>query len=157
VWIDADPFKVTTVVTTGVIQTTTAIDPTSLVTSWTTSFSTWDEYRVVGWTAQVNCFSSTNPGILSTWVEEKSSAAPTNAICKAARANRFSAGDVFKKHQKHFVVADPLDLQYTALGTSKIVGYYDLYTDNAVYGSSVVATDYAEIVIKLLVQFRGFA
>jgi hypothetical protein len=105
----------------------------------------------------VLCFSSSNPGVLNTWFEEKSAATPTAAITRQAKAQRISAGGNQGQHMQKFVVHDPLDLEYSALATSKIVGYFNLYTDNAVYGASVVATDYVEISLEMLIQFRGFA
>jgi hypothetical protein len=157
VWVPVNPTVSTTTVTTGLIALSLAIDPTAIVSSWTTRFATWDEYRVIGWRAKVRCFASSNPGVLVHWIEEKNAAAPTNAIAIAAKGIRFSASDVLGSHLQTYAVTDPFDLEYASLPTSKVVGYYNLFTDNANWGASVVATAYCVTDIELHVQFRGFA
>ncbi len=156
-WIAADPSKLTTTVTTGQIASSFTLSPTTTITGWGTRFgATWDEWRVIAIEASVRCFSSTNPGVISHWLEEKSATVPALAECEAAHALRFPAGDVFSPHTRLYHLHDPLDLEYTAIGTAKTVGYINVFTDNANYGSSAVATDYCSLQVRYLCQFRGF-
>jgi hypothetical protein len=153
----ADPIVLSTTVTTGVIANTTTIT-SALITSFTTRFATWDEYRIVGVQVKTSCFSSTNPGQLNHWIDipNTAGAAPAIADSRKNRCVRFPASDVSKSHMTTFVPHDPAIQAWSDLFTGLTIGVYKLYTDNANYGSSVVATQYVCVDILLTIQFRGF-
>jgi len=146
-----------TTVTTGAIAEVTPMDPTTQITNWATRFqSLYEEYRVVKAVARVLCFSSTNPGTLMMFWDEKSATVPTNAAASERALVRFNAGDVTRPHKTTWVARDLLDLQYTPTGTASNPVYWKIFTNNANNGSSIVATAYCTVDFKLTIQFRGF-
>jgi hypothetical protein len=48
-----------------------------------------------------------------------------------------------------------LDLEYTAITSSVTPVTFKTYTNNANFGSSIVATDYCEVEGAVRFQFRG--
>jgi hypothetical protein len=152
----ADPIKFTTTVTTGQIAVSTNLVYT-LINNFTTRFATWDEYRVTKVLFRFNCFSSTNPGLIRAWIEDRSSSAPTNAIAEAEKGISFAAGDITRTHTLVYRIMDPVYVDYTALNATQSVGYLNVFTNNANWGSSTVATDYFTCVPEFTIQFRGFA
>jgi hypothetical protein len=147
----------TTTVTTGVIASVISMDPTTIITNWSTRFaSLYHEYRVVKARARIICFSATNPGTLLSYWDEKSNAAPTNAQSSETAFKRIAAADVFKEHDMTWKARDLLDLQYVASGTASNPVYWKLYTDAGNNGSAIAATNYATVDFRLLIEFRGF-
>lgn len=151
-----DPIKFTTTVTTGVIASSTQILYT-LISSFTTRFATWDEYRVIRVRFHVRFFSSTLPGILRVWVEDRSNATPTLAIAQADKGLSPNMSDVARRHMLDYRIMDPVYVDYTQLNATQGIGYLNVYTNNAQYGSTVVATDVCVITPEFTIQFRGFA
>lgn len=154
--VNGDPLKYTTTVTTGVIASSTNI-LYSLISSFTTRFATWDEYRVVRVLFRIRFFSSTNPGIVRFWVEDRSSSAPTLAIAEAARGVVANASDVTREFRLDYKIMDPVYVDYTQLNATQSVGYFNVYTNNANYGASAAATDYCVVTPVFTIQFRGYA
>jgi hypothetical protein len=154
--VPGDPIKYTTTVTTGVIAVSTNIVYT-LISSFTTRFAAWDEYRVVRVQFKVRMFSSTNPGVVRVWVEDRLSSAPTLATAEAAKGLFINASCVNKEHLLDYKIYDPVYTDFTALNATQSVGYLNVYTNNANYGASTVATDYLMITPMFTFQFRGFA
>jgi len=157
-----DQFKVNTNAT--VLTTTTTSGQISVaftiqagnVPSFSSRFeSLFDEYRIVKARATVQCFSSTNPGMFSHWFEEKNTAVPTAADAQRNNTKVFSASNS-RPHMITWVPRDPLDLQYVASGAaSPVLATYKIYTDGANFGSSIVATPYAQLRMEFWIQFRG--
>jgi len=154
-WLEANPVKLTTTVTTGVIANGYAIASSSLAAFATKFGSTFVEYRIVRAKLQTRNFSSTNPGIMNEWIDEKVTSVPTLAESKERATLVFSSSSVGQAKQIDWICTDLLDLQFIDIGTSTTVATFKQYTDNANYGASAVATDYCEIGGKFLVQFRG--
>jgi hypothetical protein len=90
-------------------------------------------------------------------VEDRSSSAPTLATAEAAKGLFFPAADITKMHLLDYKIFDPVYTDFTALNATQSVGYLNVYTNNANYGSSTVATDYFSITPVFTIQFRGFA
>ncbi len=154
----SDPIKLTTTVTTGQIANTTTIT-NALITNFATRFAgMWDEYRIIKCRAIVVCFSSTNPGQMNHWFDEPSTAgaAPAIADARKNRCLRFNASDTGKPHQMTLTPHDPTLQQWNDTAVGLTIGVYKMYTDNANYGSSIVATDYCTVQFDLTIQFRGF-
>ncbi len=104
---------------------------------------------------QVNCFSTANPGLILNFIDEKSSTVPTAAAVNERALERYSASDVVKSHRLRWLAKDITDLTYNAVATATNPCYFKLYTDNANFGSSVVATPYITSFVKYRFQFRG--
>jgi len=150
------PLLVTTTVTTGVIATAYSVQAAN-VQNFATRFGVlFEEYRIVRASFSLKCFSSTNPGLFTHWVDEKQVAAPTSAEALQKSMKSFSCASP-SPHVIKWAAKDPLDLQYTDIGTTNVIPVtYKIYTDNANFGSSVVATAYGQITCDLIVQFRGY-
>ncbi len=156
VWIDCDPYTFSTTVTTGVIASTIALTG-GIIDSFTTRFVTWDQYRFVKARAEVCCYGSTNPGLLSMWFADYSTT-PTTALAQTANAIRFNASSIDRVHSLDYIPHDPLQQQWQTVSSGTAgIGYFKMFTNNADFGSSTVATPYCYVRLKVLVQFRGFA
>lgn len=146
-----------TTVTTGAVALARAIDPTGEVTNWVDRFQDlFEEYRVVKATLKINCFSSTNPGVLNAWVDEVVSTAPTSTAASERTILKFSASSVQKTHILVWKPVSLPDLAYTPVATALNPAWFKVYTDNASFGASVVATQYFTSVMEFVIQFRGF-
>ncbi len=152
----ADPIKATTTVTTGAIATSTQLSY-SLISSFTTRFAMWDEYRITRARIRFRPFSTTNPGVIRAWVEPRSSSTPTLAIAEASEGLVFSASDVVTDHLLDYKVMDPVYADFSGLNVTQPFGWLNYFTNNAQYGSSIVATDYFVASIEFVIQFRGLA
>lgn len=155
VWLPSLPVKSTTIVTSGVIALSYSLSNTNLQSFNTRFASTFDEYRIVQARMRIRFFSSTNPGVLQVWFDEKVAAAPSLAQAQERYIASLSCASVDKNYQTTWTSADPLDLQYVQVGVTATPAYFKMYTDNANFGSSIVATDYFEVEGEFRVQFRG--
>jgi hypothetical protein len=143
-------------VTTGSLAANISLDG-ALINALTTRFASWQEYRIVQAEAQVRCFSSTNPGLIKIWFQSnQNTATPTNTLALNARGLVFPASDVGKLHRLIYRPLDPLEQQWQVLGTGTRIGNFKIYSDNASYGASIVATQYLVVEFLLTVEFRGF-
>jgi len=154
IWIPGTPEVLSTTVTSGQIAEVTTLS-NALIPSLATKWQSWLEGRIVKYRIKITNFSSTNPGLLNHWFDEESSATPTAALAISAKAKRFGAS-VIGTHTIEFVVTDPTQLNYSALGIATTHGFYKLFSNNADFGSSVVATQYCLKEVECLTQFRGF-
>lgn len=154
--LEATPQTVSTTVTTGVIAQVFAVKASNIANFATRFGALFEEYRIVKAKFSVKCFSSTNPGLLVHWVDEKQTANPTSAEALQKTVKSFSASSP-SPHVLTWVSNDPLDLQFIDIGTlTTELCTYKLYTDTAFFGSSIVATAYATIFVEFWVQFRGY-
>lgn len=155
VWIPGTPTKFTTTVTTGLIAGTSIVNNAN-ITAFATRFgSTFVEYRIIRARFRIRLFGSTNPGVLHFWMDEKSTATPTLAEANE-RANLIvSASAVDRQPELSWTAADPVDLAYNAIGTALNSATFKVYTNNAQFGSSIVASDYLEVEPIFEIQFRG--
>lgn len=154
--IASDFQKLTTTVTSGLIQTVITISVAG-ITNFAARFVGFEEYRIVRSVLRMNCFSSTNPGRIVSYVDPDDNSAPTLALSQAHRNMIFSAADVSRTHNLTYVPQDPAKQtwQTVASGTAA-TGYFKIYTTNATLGSSIVATDYIGCDMMHTIQFRGF-
>jgi len=144
-----------TVVTSGLIDQVITLN-SSLIGSFATRFAGFSEFRIIRAKARVACFSSTNPGLLSMWFSEDDNSTPTATQATHVTAKRFAAGDVMKIHELVYTPHDPAQQTWTLVASgAPIIGYFKLYSDNANFGSSYVATQYCQVEIVFDVQFRG--
>jgi len=155
VWLPGTPTKGTTIVTTGVIAFGQSVSRNQ-VTSFTSRFaSTFVEYRIVRAKFRVRMFSSTNPGVLQMFFDEKITTNPTLAEANERATKVVNASNVGSQVTMDWVCADPLDLQYQVITAVTQPSTFKIYTDNANFGSSIVATDYFEVEPIFQFQFRG--
>lgn len=154
--IPGDPIKYTTTVTTGVIASSTAISY-SLISTFTTRFAGWDEYRVTRVIFDCRTCSTSNPGLIHVWIEDRSNSTPTLAIAEAAEGLFFNMSASDTPHQLDYKINDPVYVDYTQLNATQTIGYLNVYTNNANYGANAVATDVLVIIPHFVIQFRGLA
>lgn len=149
---------VLTTVTTGVAAVALAISAGE-VNGWAARFgSTFEEFRITRCTTRLRMFSSTNPGVLTCWYDEKNTGAPTlnESESKPRLVDTFPCSSVDQVHKITWVPSDPLDLQYTATSTTSVVPVtFKVYTNAADWGAPIVATQVAHIDQEYIVQFRG--
>jgi hypothetical protein len=154
-WLPALPVKIRTTVTTGLIASTYFVQ-SGTIQSFATRFgSTFVEYRIIRARFRIRFFSSTNPGIVQFWIDEKVFASATLAEAQERATHSLSASATDLQTVVKWVSADPLDLQYLPIATATTLASLKFYSDNANFGSSIVATDYFEIVPEFEIQFRG--
>jgi len=149
------PVKLTTTVTSGVIAENLLLNKAAVESFIARFGTTFDEYRIVQTVVKMRMFSSTNPGVLQVWYDEKSQSAPTLVEANERYILAENASAIDKRPSLKWTASDPLDLQYTAIATSVTPVTFKVYTDNANFGSSAVATDYCELEGSLRFQFRG--
>ena len=154
--LEGTPILLTTTVTTGLIAVSTTTAALTSVQNFATRFGAlFEEYRVVRVKYSIRCFSSTNPGLFTHWIDEKQSAAPTSAEALQKSNKSFSCASP-SPHVLTWTANDPLDLQYQDIGSGANSAYYKIYTDTANFGSSATATAYGQIVPTYYIQFRGY-
>jgi hypothetical protein len=155
-WIPGAPVKLTTVVATGVISLSLAVSPAN-IDGFAARFSnTFQEYRIVRAKVTIRMFSSTNPGIIQFWWDENDVAAPsvTDAVQRFTQSVNASATSMNEVMQ--WSASDPKDLQYVqTTGTFPVPVSFKAYTNNANFASSIVASDYFEVIPEFQFQFRG--
>jgi hypothetical protein len=155
VWLPGNPLKETTTVTTGTIASVYQVREQT-INSFATRFgSTFVEYRIVQADVFLRLFSATNPGVIQVWFDEQSNATPTLAEAGERYISSVNASAVDESPSWTWTAGDPLDLQYTPIAGSVTPVTFKFFTNNANFGSSIVATDYFEIQSRLRVQFRG--
>ncbi len=157
-WVPGGAQKLTTTVTTGQIAQTMLCDPTTTVTSWTTRFQTlYEEYRILRVAARVSLFSSTTPGLLVLYWDEKSPfTAPTTVASSERRNMEISLSSTNRPLNTTWIAKDLLDLQYTPIATANPPVALQIFTNNSGYGAPITATDVATVELMYLIQFRGF-
>jgi len=155
-WLPANPVKRVTSVTSGLISGTYQVAASNVALFATRFGSTFVEYRIIRARFMIRFFSSISPGVIQMWLDEKSTAVPSVAEARERATSSFSASSTDLQPVIKWVNADPLDLQYIPIGTINValVTLKD-YTDNTNFGSSVVSTDYYEIIPEFQFQFRG--
>lgn len=149
------PVLLTTTVTTGVVAAIAGTSSAQIQNFATRFGPLFEEYRVVRVKFSTRCFSSTNPGLFVHWIDEKQVANPTSAEALQKSKASFNCSSP-SPHTLIWTANDPLDLQYNDIGTAVNLATYKIYTDNANFGSSVVATAYGQITLTMHVQFRGY-
>jgi len=155
VWLPATPTKLTTTVGTGVISSIYPINIGQILNFATRFGGTFVEYRIIRAMFQIRLFNSTNPGVIQFWLDEKNNAAPTVTEATERAILSLSASATDTRPTMKWTNADPLDLQYSPIATVVNVAFFKTYTNNALFGSSAVATDYVEFIPVFQFQFRG--
>lgn len=154
--LEATPLNISTTVTTGVIAQVFAVKASNIANFATRFGVLFEEYRIVRAKFTVKNYASTNPGLFVHWVDEKQTTNPTSAEALQKSLKSFSASSP-SPHVITWTSNDPLDLQYIDIGTTATeLATYKIYTDNAFFGSSIVATAYACVVPEFWIQFRGY-
>jgi hypothetical protein len=156
--IECTPLLFATVITTG-ISTPVVLVSTNTISNFATRFGAlFEEYRIVKAKFRTRLFNSSNPGLLVTWVDEKQFSAGTlsESRTKSNMKDSFNLSSVNTIHTLVWTPHDPVDQQYTAIGTATTFAAFKGYTDGANYGVNTTATVNAgEIFTELTLQFRG--
>jgi hypothetical protein len=150
--------KLTTTVTTGVISSTTALNA-AIIANFASRFGLFDEYLIESALLRFDCCSSSNPGIFNVWCEPESGAtsAPAATDAKNNKTLTFSCGDNSKTHVLRFNPHNPNTQIWTPITTvTQTCGNLKVYTNNADFGSTTVATDYVVVTGVMNLAFRGF-
>jgi hypothetical protein len=155
VWLPLNPIKLTTTVTTGLIANAIPIIQTAIASFAARFGATFVEYRMVQAKMEIRMFSSNNPGVLQFWFDEKSAANPSLVEAAERYVLSINSSDIVSKKSLMWTARDVTDLAYTAIGTAVTPVTFKTYTNNANFGSSIVATDYCEIEGAIRFQFRG--
>lgn len=154
--VEASPLLLTTTVTTGVIAQVYAVKANNIANFATRFGVLFEEYRIVKARFTVKCFASTNTGLFVNWVDEKQTGNPTSteALQKSLKAFACSSPS---PHVLTWTANDPLDLQYIDIATiTTELATFKIYTDATFFGSSIIATPYAQVFPEFWVQFRGY-
>jgi hypothetical protein len=150
------PSILTTSVTSGQINSNIPVQATTLINSFTTRFQAFTEYRIVKCTAKLKNFSCSNPGLCNFWFTEDDTSTPTAAKALQAEAKQVNFADIVGNHKMTYVPHDPAQQTWTLVASgAPIVGYFKVFTDNANFGSTIIATTVGIIAYDLVVQFRG--
>jgi hypothetical protein len=156
--IAGQPVLVNCAMTTGLVNPVVAVASAS-ITNFAARFGDlFEEYRIVKARFNTRLFSSTNAGLLVSWVDEKSFAAPTLAESrtKSNQKDMFSASAVDTKPSLVWTPHDVVDQNYLAIGTSTTIAAFKIYSDATNYGTTTAGNlPYCEIFPEFTVQFRG--
>jgi len=154
--IPGTPVLLSTTVTSGLIASTQAVQKTSISSFATRFATTYDEYRFVGCNYKCRAVGP-NPGVGVVWFDEKSNstATLTDSQEKTGRRFPFNSGNSKSDFVMRWRANDLVDLQWSAIATTQTPAYFKIYSDNANYGASIVATPYLLIEPEYIVEFRG--
>lgn len=146
-----------TTVTTGALASAISVDPTAALANWATRFgAVFKEYRVIKAVLKMKMFSSTLPGQMNAWVDETLTGNPTSAQAQEYQGvTTFPAGANEMTHIVKWVPHSPTELAYVPVATGSTNATFKIYTDNASFGSSIVATQYMTYQQIITIQFRG--
>jgi len=153
-----DPVVASTTVTTGAMTVTASLAVISTtINNFATRFANFEEYRIIKAKAIIRCFSSVNPGIGNLWLDDSGNiSAPTATEAQQRQGvKHFMFSDVDKEHTLTYVPQSPQEQIWNPIATAQQIAQFKLYTDNANFGASIVATQYCSIQVMFTVQFRG--
>lgn len=145
-----------TTVTTGALAVNQNVNPNLFLNNAAALSAVFKEYRVIKSVLKIKTFSSTLPGQMNAWVDETLTTAPTAAQAQQYQGvTTFPAGANEFTHIVKWVPHSPTELAYVPTGSSSTNATFKIYTDNANFGSSVVATQYISYQQMFTIQFRG--
>jgi hypothetical protein len=158
------PVVLSTTVGTGLIAYVQAFDPQADVTNWSSRFqSLFSEFRIK--MVEVHLVALTNTqGQAVVWWDEAASTltTPPTFVEATERGQSFiplSVNSSKSVHVYRWVPRDIKDLIFYSTNTTTFntpVGF-KLFTNNANYGSSVVATPAFNVTIFFTLEFRGYS
>lgn len=140
----------------GLIQVVYPISITN-IGGFTSRFgSTFDEYRILKCTMNVSPVSATSSGVTKAWYDEKSIALPTLVESQQRLTVNLPNFAGNSKSTRNFVwkASDPLDFEFTAIGTAVNAASFKLYSDLVNYGTPATTNIWLlEPVFEI--EFRG--
>jgi len=155
--IPASTTKLTTTVTSGIVAQAVSIQASDILGFNARFQSTFDEYRIVGADVEIIPL-AVSSGSMNFWFDEKSTATPTQneAVERTCVHLPINSSDSRSHRFMRWRARDLLDLQYTAIGTLTVKPVtFKAYTDNTLFGASIIATDVYLVKPVLLFEFRG--
>jgi len=145
-----------TTVTTGVIAAVVQIAGSSINNFVARFSSTFLEYRIVRAKFKVNNYASTNAGLYTMWVDDKSGVAPTLAEAQSRGQRQFSCAGP-GTHSLIWTNNLIDDLDYKSTASTTTISTFKIYTDAANFGSAITAIQYGSVSSEFYVQFRSLA
>jgi len=145
-----------TTVTTGVLQTSIALDSSHLNGFATRFGSTFDEYRILGVNVKIRPISPAT-GVTRYFFNEKNGTVPStvDAYERVGLTLSNSNANSSSTRTMSWRARDLLDLQYTPIGTNFTPVWLKIYTDLDTFGAPAVATPISYLEVDFLVEFRG--
>jgi hypothetical protein len=151
---EGTPILLTTTVTSGLIASST-IFGFAQIPNWATRVGVlFEEYRIVKVKAILRCFSTSNPGLFTHWIDEKDPAAPTLAEANQKSTKQFQIASI-PPRSIAWTAHSPEDLGFKDITVDYNPATYKIYTNAANFGSSIVATNVAQVTFQYVIQFRG--
>lgn len=139
----------------GLINTLVSLQASSIQNFSARFGNLFEEYRIVAALFRFKCFSQSNPGLLTHWIDEKQAGAPTLTEAQQKSEKEFSASSSERSHSIMWTAHDPLDLQYTDINITNVIPVnYKVYGDAPNFGLAVT-TPYGQLCAEVWVQFRG--
>jgi hypothetical protein len=161
IWVPGLPIVVPAA--SGIVASSTVLDPTSRVNNFLSRFGVFEEYRVVKVEMKVRSTQGVvasglaNGTHVSYW-DEFSSAAPTssNAVQRNTKERTNNANDRLSQYNMYWKPQDPKDLEFTATTTAVAPVYFKVYSDITNFANGNV-TSTNEFILQpwFLIQFRG--
>jgi len=156
--IPANPVKLTTTVTTGVIAYEGQVSPPTVIGGFTTRFGTlFDEYRVIKATIELHPI-GLNVGETALFLSEIGLGTPTNLEAEQRPGillNNNNQLFTLQNNTLSWRATDLLDLQFQNITVGYNGVHYYVYTDNANYGAPTAVTDLWIVRPFLTIEFRG--
>jgi hypothetical protein len=145
-----------TTVTTGVATSAYTLGSAGILGFATRFGSTFDEYRVLGADVRITPLSA-SVGVSKMWFDEKSTATPTSNEAQERTCVPLANTNAMSSSRKimRWRARDLLDLQYSPIGTATTPATFKVYSDNANFGASVVATPLWLVEPVFVIEFRG--
>lgn len=151
------PTILSTTITTGVVQGLFACGNViaNNVQGFSTRFgSTFDEYRILKVNYQLTPLAQST-GLAVCFFDEKLNANPTANESQERSAVRMPLSNTRAPMHMTWKAKDLLDLQYTAIGVDVAPAFFKVYSSNALWGSSVAATQVLLVEPSFQIEFRG--
>jgi hypothetical protein len=155
--VESSPMIYTTTVTSGIISDQYQVDPVNQVTGWSSRFGAcFDEFRVLKAVFRLRPLVAST-GLTRFWIDEKNAGAGTANEAKERNGLYLLNTNAAPSANAQLVwkAKDLLDLQYTATQTSVVPAQLKIYTSNAAWGSTAVATPLWIIEAQYDIEFRG--
>lgn len=156
--INADPLLITTTVGAGYSSTTSLA--AGRMTSFSTRFQAFTEYRIIKVKATAQNFSSNNSGIANMWFTEDDNTSPSATSALDAKALQYNYASTEKPLTLSYVPRDPAQQTWNVVSTASglgtpIIGFFKHYTNITNFGCPSAATSLGSVTFVYTVQFRG--
>ena len=140
------------------LSTALTMDPTALITNWSTRFGIFQEYRTIAirLTVMAAAPDVANSAYVHAWWDENNTGAPTanDSFEQVGQALLFVSPYSTDRQELHWRAADLNDLGFTPLGTAFSPVTYKQYT-SAAWGGLGASKQLLVLRPEFLLEFRG--